>query len=171
MRSSTPTRAELELEYGILRKLLASGIQEVKVLVQVLLLELLGHLLALLSSDFLSLFDNLHFHGLLKLHLVLLEDDALLYPLLKFDLIFVELFRAANLIIQILMRVLKASRGILGTETKEFGARRYAHVGLEGTIFQEFQLLLLVDLQFEGFTFFTGPDPMVIERFEYVILA
>ena len=93
-----------------------------KVLVQVLLLEFLGHLLALLPSDLLSLFDYLHLHGLLKLHLVLLEDDALLYSLLEFDLIFVELFRAANLIVQLLMRVLQASRGILGTETMEFGA-------------------------------------------------
>ena len=122
MRSSIPTRAELELEYGILRKLLASGIQEVKVLVQVLLLELLGHLLALLSSDLLSLFDYLYLHGLLKLHLFFLEDDALLYPLLEFDLIFVELFRAANFIVQVLMRVLQARRGILGTETMELGA-------------------------------------------------
>jgi hypothetical protein len=92
----------------------------VKVLVQALLLELLGHLLALLPSDFLSLPDYLHLHGLLKLHLVLLEDDALLDPLLEFDLIFVELFRAANLIVQV--RVLQTRGGILGTETMEFGA-------------------------------------------------
>lgn len=91
-----------------------------KVLVQALLLELLGHLLALLSSDFLSLPDYLHLHGLLKLHLVLLEDDALINPLLEFHLIFVELFRAANLIIQV--RVLQARGGVLGTEAMEFGA-------------------------------------------------
>ena len=91
-----------------------------KVLVQALLLELLGHLLALLPSDFLSLPDYLHLHGFLKLQLVLLEDDALLNPLLEFHLIFVELLRTANLIIQV--RVLQARGGVLGTEAMEFGA-------------------------------------------------
>lgn len=82
-------------------------------MVQVLQLELLGHLLAPLSPDFLSLLDYLYLHGLLKLHLVLLEDDALLNPLLEFHLIFVELFRAANLIFQV--RVLQTRGGVLGT--------------------------------------------------------
>ena len=122
MRLSTPPRAELELENGIFRKLLASGGIQVKVLVQVLLFELLGHLLALLPSYFLSLLDNLHLHGLLKLQLVLLEVDALLNPLLEYNLIIVELFRATNLIIQVLMRVLQACRGVLGTETIELEA-------------------------------------------------
>ena len=89
-------------------------------MVQALLPELLGHLLALLSSDFLSLPDYLHLHSLLKLQLVLLEDDALLNPLLEFHLIFVELLRAANLIVQV--RVLHTRGGVLGTETMEFGA-------------------------------------------------